>query len=485
MFTVSEVLKATQGRLIHGEGSDITIGGISTDTRSIQRGDLFVALKGNRFDGHLFLNEALERGACGAVIAVQQHRMPESSEEERLRRERVIIGVADPLRALQDIAHFHRMRFYFPVIGVTGSNGKTTTKEMIASILSQKLKVLKNEGNFNNQVGLPLTILKLTHRHQAAVVEMGLSRPGELRRLAEISRPQIGIITNISPTHLETLGTIQGVAEAKAELVEDLPQKEGMAILNGDDPYYHYLKEKSSCSTVSFGLKEGTDITATVLEKSDPTSTPFKLRLHPRLVELVCRRKPGQDLEREFQIRLPMLGLHNVMNAASATAAALLLGCSIDQIRRALEAFEPVMMRSQLLKWGDVRILNDVYNANPASMQAALEVLSGCETKGERIAILGDMLELGGAAEEAHRQIGDVIARVPKGKLIAVGGMAHWIADAALMGGLKKDRISVVKDSEEATATLKRAVGPEDVVLIKGSRGIHLERVIDALKEEH
>lgn len=485
MFTIAEVLKATQGRIIYGEESKVTILGISTDTRSIQKGDLFVALEGDRFDGHLFLNEALERGSCGAVIAVQKHRIPESAEEEQLRRKRVIIGVTSPLRGLQDLAQFHRTRFQCPVIAVTGSNGKTTTKEMIASILSQKMEVLKNEGNFNNQVGLPLTILKLRQKHQAAIVELALSRPGELRRLVEISSPQIGVITNIGPTHLETLGTIQGVAEAKGELVEGLPQKDGIAILNADDPYYDYLRKKSSCSTVSFGLQEGADITATVLDKSDPTSTLFKLNIHPRFLERVSRQNPDQNLEREFQIRLPMLGHHNVMNAASAIAAGLFLGSSIDQIRTALESFEPVKMRSQLMKWGDVSILNDSYNANPASMRAALEVLSSYQTNGERIAILGDMLELGEAEEEAHRQIGGVIARVPKGRLIAVGAMAHWIADAALVGGLKKDRISVVKDSEEATATLRRSVGPEDVVLIKGSRGIHLERVVDALKEEH
>ena len=252
MFTATEVLSATGGRLIRGNPTQ-GISGLATDSRTIRPGELFVAIKGERFDGHKFIYDAMNRGGIGAVVNVSGHLMPETSEEEELLRNRILIGVSDTLTAFQEMARFHRERWSLPVVAITGSNGKTTTKEMAAAILSERYVTMKSEGNINNQIGVPMTLLKLTAGDQAAVLEMGISRPGELRRLCDLARPQVGLITNIGPTHLEMLGSIQEVASAKSELLEILHPDHGVAILNRDDSFYSFLRARTQAPVVTFG----------------------------------------------------------------------------------------------------------------------------------------------------------------------------------------------------------------------------------------
>ena len=486
MFTIPEVLEATQGRLIQGHLHQV-IGGISTDSRTLKPGEMFVALKGERFDGHVFLLQALKREASGAVIEILKHRIPESSEEELLRRGRAIIGVKDTRSALQGLARFHRRRFSIPVVAVTGSNGKTTTKEMIAAILAQEHEVLSSEGNQNNQIGVPLTLLRLASRHRAAVIEMGISQIGEMRTLAQIAQPQVGVITNIGPTHLETLGSIEGVAQAKGELLEALPPEKGVAILNRDDPFCESLGRKAHLlKRVTFGLSPGAPVRGMDLAVTEGSATAFRLVVQSEVMGLVpgLRHRPSDPIT-DIKIRLPMLGTHNVANAVAASAAAVVLGCGLDQIKQALEAFRPVAMRSQLLHGQGAAILNDAYNANPASMQAALSVLDQFETDGERIAVLGDMLELGAAEHQAHRELGERMAQIPAGRLIAVGPRARLIAEGALSAGMSRERVSICQTTGEAAEVLRGLVKRGDVVLVKGSRGMRLEEILVSLGVLH
>ena len=485
MFTITDVLEATQGKLIQGDPREIMVEGVSTDTRTLKPGELFVALKGERYDGHAFLNESFKKGGIGAVISILQHRIPETAEEEQLRRGKVIVGVNDTLTALQGLARFHRKRSRLPLLVVTGSNGKTTTKEMTARILSQNYNVLKSEENINNQIGVPLTLLRITSRHELAIVEMGISSTGELRKLAQIANPQLGLITNIGPTHLETLGNINGVAKAKGELLEMLPAKDGIAILNKDDSFFEFLKQKASCHVVTFGLHAGAQVRAVDLTFNGHATTIFRLMVKPEVMELGTRfkRRKNKATATDITIRLPLLGIHNVINALAASAVAVIFGCPLECIKQALESFEPVSMRSQLLHWQGVVIFNDAYNANPASMRAALDVLGEFETEGRRIAVLGDMLELGQADQQAHQEIGQHMARISEGRLIAIGSRARLIADTALSSGMSPEWVSVCESPNEASEVLKRNVRRGDVLLVKGSRRMHLERIIEDLRE--
>ena len=483
MFTLEKVLEVTQGRIIHGDLKQVTVTGISTDTRTLKSGELFLALEGKQYDGHAFVSQALKRGGSGAVISLLKHRIPETHEEEEMRRGKVIIGVNDTLSALQGLARFHRNEVRIPVLAITGSNGKTTTKEMAAAILSDLFRVLKSEGNINNEIRVPLTLLRLTAQHELAILEMGISGAGELRRLVQITEPQVGLITNIGPAHLETLSDIHGVADAKGELLEGLSADKGIAILNRDDAFFDFLKQKTSCSVVTFGLHPEAQVRAVDLSVSGLSATSFRLIVQPDVMERSSRfgRRPGTTTD--IMIRLPLLGTHNVMNALAAAAAASVLGCPLEKMKQALETFKSILMRSQVFQWQGIVMINDAYNANPASMRAALEVLEHFETDGQRVAVLGDMLELGAADQGAHQDIGRHMTRISGGKLIAVGPRARRIAETALASGMSPDRVSVCEGTEEATGILKRTVRPGDVVLVKGSRGMRLEQIIEDLQK--
>jgi UDP-N-acetylmuramoyl-tripeptide--D-alanyl-D-alanine ligase len=494
LFTADEVLSATGGRLMRGDPSRV-VSGISIDSRTIQAGDLFIAIKGERFDGHRFIYEALGRGASGVLVNVSSHRIPQTTDEEALLRDKILIGVTDTVAALQGLSRLYRGRWALPIVAVTGSNGKTTTKEMTAGILAERYVTLKNEGNLNNQIGVPLTLFRLTSVHQAAVLEMGISRTGELRRLCEIALPRVGLITNIGPAHLETLGSLDAVAAAKAELIEGLSPSDGVAILNRDDPYYPFLRSRAPGRAVTFGMDPDADVHIEDINESD---SRVRMSLDCRLsvfgiAQPQEKRRPASrrgaamdrpsspDHRSKVQIDLPAIGRHNALNAAAAAAAGWVLGCELEEIRRGLEGFRPVAMRSELIAWEGRTILNDAYNANPASMLAALETLNHFQTQGRRIAVLGDMLELGADAAEAHRRIGRVVAASGTDFLITVGMHAAETAEGARASGMNRDQAAVCREPSEAAPILKRVSKSGDVILIKGSRGMRMERILEHL----
>ena len=482
MFTASEILSATGGRLMRGDPS-LAVPSISIDSRTVQPGELFIALRGERFDGHRFIYDAMGRGACGVVVNVSDHRMPETDAAEGLLRDKVIIGVTYTVAALQDMARFHRDHWGRPAVVITGSNGKTTTKEMAASILSQRYVTLKTEGNLNNHIGLPLTLLRLTGRHQIAVLEMGISRHGELRRLAETAMPNIGLVTNIGPAHLEGLGGVQDVAKAKAELLEELPPSEGVAILNRDDPFYSYLQVRAKGRLVTFGLNPGSDVCIESLEETESQAT-MTLTCQPPVFGIGLPpakrgRLPGR-LPR-VRIQLSLIGWHNAMNAAAAAAAGLVMGCDLKAVKDGLEEFRPMAMRSELIAWEGRSILNDAYNANPASMQAALGMLGRFPGHGHRIAVLGDMRELGAGEADAHRQIGQAAVSCGVTFLITMGALAEGIAEGALAEGMDRSHVMTCRDTAQVARVLTDITRNGDVILIKGSRAMRMEQILNEL----
>ena len=429
MFTVGHVLTATGGRLLAGEPRG-AVEGVSTDSRTIRAGQLFVALRGPRFDGHDFIAQAMAPGKDAAGALVVPSRFHGSVPPGR-----IVIGVEDTLLALQALARAHRAGLpAVSLAAITGSNGKTTTKEMAAGILARRFTVLKNEGNLNNTIGVPLTLLRMTPQHQAAVVEMGISEPGELRRLCEMAGPTMGLITNIGRAHLETLGDIEGVARAKGELLEGLHG--GLAILNADDPYSRRLAQRTTGPVMTFGMTHEADVRACDLREGlEGSGTVFTLTARGR---------------GETEVRLSVPGRHNVLNAAAAAAIAVAFQVDLMTVARGLESFSPVLLRTELIEWHGLRILNDAYNANPDSMQAALLTLAGLRGSGHAVAVLGDMLELGTHAAQAHREAGETAARLGIEGLVLLGDCADLVADGARLGGMPANRIRRCASHAEA-----------------------------------
>lgn len=455
LFTIAEILTAINGELIKGKIDD-SISGISIDTRTIQPGEAFIALAGENFDGHDFLNHALAKGAKTLIVKPQYRHMIEQVEIAN------IITVDSPLKALQDLAHYHLNKLKPKVIGVTGSTGKTTTKELIASVLSQKYGVLKTAGNFNNEIGLPLTILNLNKDHQIAVLEMGMSGLGEIKRLAQIAPPDIAIITNIGLTHLEKLGSIEGIVQAKGELLEALNQ-EGLAILNGDDPQTKKLIAKAKSSLCLVGEKDKTvDLRAFNIQSAGEQGVKFALEQN------------GES----FDLFVPIPGKHNVINSLFAVAVGLSLGLSLEEIATGLAQAKTERMRLNILenRMG-VKFINDAYNANPTSVQAALDVL--VEIQGKRkFAVLGDMLELGTLAEFAHREVGRSVVEKGIDYLFTLGQLGKFIGEEALKMGASPETVYCFSTIEELADQLKKHLSFGDLVLVKGSRGMGMEKII-------
>ena len=353
-------------------------------------------------------------------------------------------------------------------MAVTGSNGKTTTKDMVAHVLSERWTVLKTEGNLNNRIGVPQTLLGLRPRHQAAVVEMGVDHQGQTTRLGEIARPTIGLITNIGPDHLEFFGTVEASARAKGELLDLLPP-DGAAVLNADDAHFGYLASRTRCRVVSFGLSRSAEVRATEVMADPRRGTAFRLTL------------PGRT--RGARVILRAHGAHNLSNALAAAAVGHCLALSGAVIAQGLARFRPATMRSQVRRWGDLRIINDCYNANPASMKAAVDLLMQLGVGGRTIAVLGDMLELGPESPALHREVGAYLAKRGVGYLIACGMLGRGFADGAREAGMAPDRVREAPDALAAAATLTTMMEAGDVILVKGSRGMRMERVIEALTE--
>jgi len=470
LFTVEELREVISVKVLAGQASLMgkrRIRQITTDSRSVRRGDLFVALSGERFDGHEFVPAVLAQGAAGAIVH-DEYRLPPTVLVRRIERRSVpfLFGVRDPLFAYQQLATHHRSRFHIPVVAVTGSNGKTTTKEMVAVVLAQRWPVLKTEGNFNNRIGVPHTLLRLTPRHQAAVIEMGVDQQGQTTRLCEMVRPTIGVITNIGPDHLEFFGSMEGSAQAKAELLDLLPS-DGTAIINADDPYFDYLAARARCRVMSFGFSEMADVRASRMMSDVRHGTIFHLHL------------PGKS--RPTMIRIKVHGAHNVINALAASAVGAALNLSGSMIAQGLGRFRPAAMRSQVVTHHGIHIINDCYNANPASMKAALQLLSQWTPARERIAVLGDMLELGPETARMHRDVGLFLATQGLSRLIVCGTLGRDIAEGARRSGMASPQIDEVVDAAAAADHLKRIVRQGDVVLVKASRGMKLEQVVQAL----
>jgi UDP-N-acetylmuramoyl-tripeptide--D-alanyl-D-alanine ligase len=454
-----QILLNLSGRLVQGDLSSPALG-VSTDSRTIQPGNLFVALSGPHFDGRTFLSQAFERGAGGAVVSG-----PSSWDSTPARK--IIIEVQDTLRALGDLAQLWRKRFSVPVIGLTGSNGKTTTKEMLAGILEPSGPALKNEGNLNNLIGLPLTLLGLGPEHRMAVLEMGMNRSGEIRRLSAIAGPTVGLITNIGPAHLEGLGSLEAIARAKGELFEALT-REDWAVVNQDDPRILELSTACQSQKITYGLDPRAEVRADGIQ---PTASGIGFSL--------C----FQGLRRE--IRLPLPGQHNVSNALAAAAAALVLGLPIDRIQGGLEGFSPPAHRLQIRPGRrGAHLLDDSYNANPASVQAALATFQSLRQDRRGGLVLGDMLELGGSSQTAHREIGIRIGGLGVDYLVTIGQYTPALMAEALKGDQPPAKAVHCSSPTVLMEQLDRLIQAGDWVLIKGSHGMALETIALALQSE-
>ncbi len=452
-LTADELLAVTGGSLL--ARSDRPILGGAVDSREVQPGNLFVALPGERTDGHRFVGAALAAGAVGVLVA----RPPDGVEVADI--DATVVRVDDPLRALQAVAAAWRARFDPLVVGITGSIAKTSTKEAVATVLGAAMPTLRNEGNLNNEIGLPLTVLRLRAQHRAAVLEMGMYVGGEIRDLAAIGRPEIGIVTAVQPVHLSRIGTIEAVEQAKGELVEALPD-DGVAILNADDERVRRMAARTRARVRTYGFAGDADVRADDVESRGADGMSFRLLADGASVA----------------VTIPTLGRLAVHNALAAAAAGLAAGLSLDTIGAALATGWSAPHRGQLVRAGGITIVDDSYNASPASVAAALELLAGLD--GRRIAVLGEMLELGDEHESGHRGTGEAAAAVVD-RLVVVGDGASAIADGALTAGMPPSSVVRVPDRAAARDDLIGALEPGDVVLVKASRGIALDLLVDEL----
>lgn len=457
------------------EGAEnVRLEGVCIDSRQAREGSLFVALPGERTDGHFYVQQAFAAGARAALIQQEVPGVltlaPDAPWPGRIQTP-IALRVENTLIALQRLAKAHRREYpHLRVIGVTGSVGKTTAKEVIAALLQQRFVTLKNEGNANNEIGLPLTLLTLTPHHERAVLEMAMYALGEIALLCDLAQPILGVVTNVGPTHLERLGSIERIAQAKAELVQALPP-EGLAILNGDDPRVRAMGALTRAPSITFGLGPENDLRALNVQTLGLEGIAFE-------IEIRTERFPTAP--RRASLRTPLLGRHAVMPALAAIAVGLAEGLDWATISRGLEQMStgPRLVPKHLQN--GILLLDDTYNASPASCQAALDLLSSIT--GRHIAVLGDMLELGEYEERAHREVGAMCAAHRVARLITVGERARWVAEGAREAGLPAENILKTSTNQEALALLKEIVREGDIVLIKGSRGMAMEEIVRALE---
>lgn len=457
-ISLDMVLEATRGRLLAAARATdgLSFSGVSTDSRTVRAGEIFVALQGERFDGHDFVGDAVKRGATAAIVSKPNVGVDPAPGI-------ALIHVPDTLQAMGRIAAAHRSRFTIPVVAVTGSVGKTTTKDMVAHILSQRFKVLKTEENYNNEIGVPLTALQLEPSHQVAVFELAMRGPGEVAYLARIVRPTIGVVTNVGVTHIERLGSAQAIAAAKAELLQEMGP-DSVAILNADDGNSASLRGAARGKVLTFGIERPADVTARDVRQGETGAANFTIAAG----------------EEQAPVRLAVPGRHNVLNALAAAAAALEAGATVADVRKGLEGAALGKHRLQVLRSArGFTILDDCYNANPASMVAALEVLGQIKADG-RMAVLGDMLELGPHAAEMHRDVGREAASRGLALLVAVGDHAHHLREGALTG-MTPEQVVAAADVEQCADIILQAARPGDAVLVKASRAMALERIVEKL----
>ena len=436
--------------------------GYSIDSRTLLPGQLFFALRGPRFDGHQFVAQALERGAAGAVVAQSFRAQAPSGLAAAL------LPVPDTLRALQQLAQAVRRHWGRPLIAVTGSTGKSTVKEMIAALLGARLEVLKSPGNLNNLYGLPLALLSLEPRHEVAVMELAMSALGEIARLAQIAQPEVGLVTNVAPVHLEFFDSLNSIAGAKRELIDYLSTRgaAATAVLNHDDEWVRGFAEGFPGRVVTFGFGEGADFRALQVRQGNGFGSLF--RVH------------APDWQEEFYLSLP--GRHNVQNAVAALAVANLFEIPVRGMRQALAEFQNLHQRGEILTLGlDITVINDTYNSNPVAMERMLEVLMTWPHAQRRIVVAGEMLELGPSSPLLHREVGRKCAESRVDVLIAVQGEARQFIEGAIEGGLSPDNTRFFPDARGAAEFCRSILKPGDTILLKGSRGVQLETVVECL----
>jgi UDP-N-acetylmuramoyl-tripeptide--D-alanyl-D-alanine ligase len=453
---IREIARALEPLYWQGEG-EIAITGVAVDSRAVCNGDLFFAMIGGEMDGHTFIPHALRKGAAGLVIS----RPP---GELHLPPEIPVICVDDTQRALWDLARAYRRMIGPTVVGITGSVGKTTTKDMTAAVLETQFSVLKTMGNLNTEVGLPLTIFRLEEHHRIAVLEMGMRGLGQIAQLASIAEPTIGLITNIGETHIEILGSIENIAKAKGELLDALPE-DGVAILNGDDPWCRKLAENLTCRVYFFSARGEGDVNAEDVVNLKDQGFSFA----------------AVSGERRFLVHVNQPGLHNLENALAAVTTGLVFGIEPENISRGLSTFQASKMRMHFMRREDFILINDAYNASPRSVAGALDVLKDTGRSGRTIAVLGDMLELGVREEAGHDQVGQKVADLKIDLLITIGDRARRIGQSAAAAGMEDDRIWQCNSNREALAILQDQLRFGDAILVKGSRGMLMEEIADAL----
>ncbi|MEA5084182.1 MAG: UDP-N-acetylmuramoyl-tripeptide--D-alanyl-D-alanine ligase [Lachnospiraceae bacterium] len=450
-MTLGEICDAVNGRFLKPCDKNSKTEKLTTDTREIEKGSLFIPLKGDNFDGHDFIEQAFEKEAlcCFSEIEIESNG--------------IIIIVEDTRKAFRMLAMYYLTLFNVKVVGITGSVGKTTTKDMIASVLEEKYKVLKTQGNFNNEIGLPKTIFNLKDDHEVAVLEMGMNSFGEIRRLSEIAKPDIAVITNVGVSHIENLGSREGILQAKSEIFEYL-KKDGVAVLNADNDMISTLRGKLNFKTFWFGIENKSDFYA---ENIVP------MGLEGIKCTILCE---GERTD----VTIPVPGEHMVLNALSAAAVGKSLNLNMEQIKRGIENFAPTAMRMAVNKTDfGLTLINDAYNANPVSMKAAIDVL--CTSQGRTVAILGDMFELGDFAPSLHYEVGEYAAKSCIFLSICIGEISSRIYD-----GIKENGGNAIyfKTQEEfLQSNLKEIFISGDTVLIKASRGMHFEKTAEKLQE--
>ena len=451
---IEECLRAIGGKNSSGVGDEF-FRGVSIDSRTLKKGELFVCIQGDRFDGHNFIKEAQDKQAAAIVLS-------EESEMGRVRgKTPVVIRVKNTLKALQELALFYRKKMPVKVIGITGTNGKSTTKEMTAAITEKKFKTIKTKGNLNNHIGLPLNIFDLSKTDEIAVMEMGMSAAGEIKRLAEIAKPEIGVVTNISEGHLVHLKTLKKVQAAKGELFDSLSEKE-TAIVNADDPLVLELAKSVRAKVITYGIYKGADIKAENICPMDREG--FKLSVN----------FSGKNIP----MCIPFLGECNIYNALAAIATSWSLGIAPDDIKQGLMAAKLLANRFEVSEHRGVTIINDSYNANPRSMKEALKILAKYKCKGRRFFIVGEMLELGDLSKPAHKALGVDVAKYSIDYLVTVGDLSSHVAKSAVASGMNKKNTAIASGHECAVAFIKKHSRSGDCLLVKGSRGSKMEEVV-------
>jgi len=460
-WTVQDVARALHASVPTGPDPLARMAGVSIDSRTVAPGQLFIAIQGPRHDGHEFVGAALQAGAPAAIVA--GGRLAGYPDAVRAR----LIGVPDTLAALQDLARAVRRAWGRRIAAVTGSVGKTTTKEILAALLGAKFRVLKSEGNLNNEFGLPLALLRIEPEHEAAVVELGMSHRGELRRLAEIAEPEVGVVTQVAPVHLEFFSSLDEIALAKRELIEGLAGPDTVAVLNADDPRVARFGEVARGRVLTFGFSAGAQFRAQDITDRGAEGSAFDF-ISP---------------QGRLRLELPLPGRHNISNALAALAAASVWGIGAAEAAAVLPHLAAGEMRGRLLRFAaGMAVINDSYNSNPVALRAMIELLARMPGYRRRILAAGEMLELGPESPRLHREAGRQAAAQKLDWVLGVQGQAAGLVQGAIEGGLPAERAGFFASSSEAAAFLLELLQPGDLLLVKGSRGVKMERIVEALR---